>query len=79
MFFLFFGTRVRRRDIGRGTFHCPYCYAQRTYERVEARTWFHVFWVPLFPVGQAWESVRCTVCGGEWGPAVLGAAPGPRS
>ncbi len=71
MFFLFLGTRTRRRAVGRGTFRCPYCLTGREYEHTEGRTWFHVFWVPLFPVGQPWEGVRCTVCGGEWGPAVL--------
>lgn len=70
--FLFFGTRQRRRTLGTGWFHCPYCYEQRQYEQREQRTWFHLFWVPLVPLGSAHESVRCTVCGGEWGPAVLG-------
>lgn len=79
MFFLFFGTRLKRRVLGAGTFHCPYCYAQRQYEQVESRTWFHVFWIPLFPLGSAQESVRCTVCGGEWGPQVLRAGAGPQT
>lgn len=70
---LFFGTRVRRRVLGTGTFPCPYCVTHRTYEHVESRTWFHLFWIPLVPLGSARESVRCTVCGGEWSPAVLGA------
>ena len=68
---LFFGTRTRRRVVGDGTFHCPYCYAQRRYEAAESRTWAHVFWIPLFPIGATWQSVRCTVCGGEWSPEVL--------
>lgn len=73
--FLFFGTRVRRRPLGRGTFHCPYCFTHRAYEHTEARTWFHLFWVPLFPLGAARDGVRCTVCDGEWGPAVLTSPP----
>jgi len=72
MVVLFLGTRIRRRVVGTGTFGCPYCVQPRAYQLLEARTWFHVFWLPLFPVGQAWRSVQCTGCGGEWAPAVLG-------
>ena len=71
MFFLFFGTRVKRAVLGSGEFHCPYCSTQRQYEHVEARTWFHLFWIPLVPLGSAQESVQCTVCGGAWAPDVL--------
>ena len=71
---LFFGTRVRRNILGTGTFHCPYCQMSRTYEHVESRTWVHVFWLPIVPLGSATRSIRCTVCRGEWGPAVLHAA-----
>ncbi|NMR20738.1 zinc-ribbon domain-containing protein [Cellulomonas fimi] len=69
--FLFFGTRLRRRSLGSGVFHCPFCYDQRSYEHADVRTWFHVFWIPLVPLGGGQEIVRCTVCGGEWSPAVL--------
>lgn len=79
MLVLFFGTRARRRVIDQGTFDCPYCLVPRSYERVASRTWFHLFWVlTLFPVGSERESVRCTVCGGEWAPhALTRSAPGP--
>jgi len=69
---LFFGTRRRTRRSGSGTFHCPFCFRPRAYERVETRTWVHLFWVPLIPLGATQEAVVCTVCGGRWAPAVLG-------
>lgn len=79
MFVLFFGTRAKRRVVDHGTFACPYCLVPRTYERVVSRTWFHLFWVlTLFPVGSERESVRCTVCHGEWSPDALRAA-GPHA
>lgn len=67
---LFFGTRLRRRHLGVGVFACPFCQAERQYERVGSRTWAHVFWVPLFPLGQEREALQCTVCHGEWTPAL---------
>lgn len=74
MFFLFFGTRVRARALGRGSFRCPYCVQPRAYDLIASRTWFHVFWVPLFPLGAEVESARCTVCGNAWDPHVLRSA-----
>lgn len=71
MFFLFFGTRQRSQVLGSGIFACPFCRVQRPYEHRETRTWGHLFWVPLIPIGSPFESVRCTVCHGEWAPAVL--------
>lgn len=68
---LFFGTRTRCRVLGTGAFHCPYCLEPRAYELTESRTWFHLFWIPIVPLGSAQESVRCTACGGQWAPRVL--------
>ncbi len=71
----FFGTRLRTRELGSGTFHCPFCFQPRTYRHLETRTWIHVFWIPLIPLGGGQEEVQCTVCGGRWAPAVLHAEP----
>ena len=68
---LFFGTRTRVRVLGTGSFPCPYCLAPRTYQRLATRTWFHLFWIPIVPLGQAQEEVHCTVCGGQWEPALV--------
>ena len=74
---LFFGTRIRRRVLGTGAFRCPYCLEPRGYELAESRAWFHIFWIPLIPIGTSREGVRCTACGGEWAPRVLeGNQPG---
>ena len=72
---LFLGTRRRTRQLGSGTFHCPFCFESRTYTRLETRTWVHLFWVPVLPLGSAQEEVQCSVCGGLWAPAVLHAEP----
>ena len=72
---LFVGTRRRTRVLGEGTFHCPFCYETRAYTHSESRTWVHLFWIPVVPLGQAGEDVRCTVCGGRWAPSVLQPEP----
>lgn len=72
---LFFGTRPRSRLLGEGMFHCPFCYQQRPYSIGETRTWVHVFWIPLVPLGSPQQDVRCGVCGGRWAPHVLQTEP----
>ena len=72
---LFFGTRRRTRRIGTGEFHCPYCFVPRTYEHLETRSWVHLFWIPLVPLGSARPAVECSVCRGRWAPAVLETHP----
>jgi hypothetical protein len=73
---LFFGSRRRTRRLGEGTFHCPFCFQPRLYALVGTRTWVHLFWVPLVPLGSPREEVVCSVCAGRWAPAVLqGAEP----
>ena len=68
----FFGTRRRTRVLGEGTFHCPFCYQPRPCTHTESRTWVHLFWIPVLPLGQARGDVQCSVCGGRWAPEVLG-------
>ena len=65
---IFFGTRQVVRDDDRpggGVRPCPRCgqYAQFTPRR--ARTYFHVFWIPLIPLGggQPILRVSCNHCG----------------
>jgi uncharacterized Zn-finger protein len=67
----FFGTRQRRRLLESGSFRCPYCLEPRAFERVAARTWVHVFWIPVVPLGSAREEVSCRTCGNRWAPRVL--------
>ncbi len=62
---IFFGTRQVVRDDprpGGGMRQCPRCgqYAQFTPRR--ARTYVHVFWIPLIPLGQGELIEECQQC-----------------
>jgi hypothetical protein len=80
MFFIV-GLRLRHSTAGTGTFRCPNERGDRSYERVRARRWFTLFFIPLIPLGTRREWVRCRGCGAAYGPDVLAhrAAGRPRA
>jgi zinc-ribbon family/Tellurite resistance protein TerB len=68
---IIFGLRVFYRTIGQGMFHCQRCGGDREYARRAGRRWFTLFFIPVIPLGQAGEHVRCTVCGTRYRMEVL--------
>jgi zinc-ribbon family len=68
---IIFGIRVFYRSIGQGAFHCQRCGGDREYRHLAGRRWFTVFFIPVIPLGQAGEHVRCTVCGARYRMEVL--------
>lgn len=72
---IIFGTRQRFKTIDTGEFYCPHCRARRPYERKQARPYFALYFVPIFPVGEGHEVVECKACGTMFAPDVLQATP----
>lgn len=66
-----FGTREVTTDRASGEFHCPECRALRAYRLRRRQRFFHVFWIPLIPVGEQTEFVECLTCGATFAPSVL--------
>ena len=67
MFFIvFFGTRQVVRDEerpGAGGFQqCPRCGQYAQFRPRSARTWVHVFWIPIIPLGGATPILECGNC-----------------
>ncbi len=69
--FLIFGLRVYYRAIGQGTFHCQRCGGDRPYRLRAGRRWFHIFFIPLIPLGHVGEHVQCEHCRAGYRPEVL--------
>jgi zinc-ribbon family/Tellurite resistance protein TerB len=66
-----FGWRVLWRPVGNGVFHCARCGGDRQFQHLVGRRWFHLFFIPLIPLAQAGQHVRCTVCGTRYRMEVL--------
>jgi hypothetical protein len=66
-----FGWKVRWKVLGAGTFHCPVEGGARSYDLVEGRRWFALFFVPVIPLKRLGRQVRCQGCGTALPPSVL--------
>ena len=66
---LIWGTKPVKRRIDVGEFHCPQCGCQQPYQRMSVRKHGHVYWTPLFGMGEPVEYVECRTCGGQFVPA----------
>ena len=72
---IIFGTRQRFKTIDTGEFYCPQCRARRSYVHKQARPYFALYFVPVFPVGQGHDLIECGTCGTQFTMDVLQATP----
>ncbi len=59
---IFFGTRTLTRREDTGEFECPRCGCARNFTLHRVRSYFHIYWIPLFREGIVAEYVRCDSC-----------------
>jgi hypothetical protein len=68
---IIYGFRTRERTVGGGDFSCPCCKFHRPYSDIEARRWFTLYFIPLFPVYFHGRYLQCHSCGSTFGHEVL--------
>ncbi len=68
---LIFGVTIRFKHLAEHDFFCPVCGGDRRGVLEMARRWFSVFFIPIIPLGELGQSVRCTTCGHRFDPTVL--------
>jgi tellurite resistance protein len=56
------GSRVYYRTVAGGVFHCERCGGDRPYRHRSGRRWVSFLGIPIFPLGQAGEHLRCAIC-----------------
>jgi hypothetical protein len=62
---IFFGTRTVVRDDqrpGGGPRQCPHCGQVALFRTRVARTYIHLFWLPLIPLGAGQPVIECSNC-----------------
>ena len=68
---IIFGNKVRYKTLSTGQFYCRQCKTQRDYELREARNWFAMYFIPVFPLNRLGEVVTCLTCGTNFQKDVL--------
>jgi tellurite resistance protein len=68
---IIFGLRVFYRTIGQGAFHCQRCGGDREYRHRAGRRWFTLFFIPVIPLTNVGEHVKCAVCATRYRMGVL--------
>jgi len=62
---IFFGTRQVVRDddrTGEGVRQCPRCGQFVVFKPRRARTYVHLFWIPLIPIDPGQPIIECPNC-----------------
>lgn len=73
---IIYGSKGVTKTLNRGSFDCPFCCAPRQYLLRSIRTYFTLYFIPLFPVGSGQRFVECGSCSQTFDVAVLaGGAP----
>lgn len=68
---ILWGSKGREKKVSEGSFFCPGCRSNVTYELHEAARWFTLYFIPLFPLETVGEWLRCKSCGGTFNPSLL--------
>jgi len=60
---IIFGTKSKTIKENKGTFVCPQCKNLKQYLTKSIQTWFTLFFIPVFPVGEKKHThVECQGC-----------------
>ena len=68
---IIFGTKARHKTVGTGIFHCPHCQRERQYNHKQGKNYFSLYFIPVFPIGDAGEFIECQSCGRSYSTEVL--------
>ena len=56
------GLSTTKPVIDTGSFDCPKCHQQRSYQRKLIKNWISIYFIPIIPIGASGEVLQCTKC-----------------
>lgn len=65
------GSTDLTSKLGRGTFFCPQCECRTGYQLKSSRPFLTLYFIPVFPLGNAERNVECIRCGFRFPERVL--------
>lgn len=76
---IIFGTKSTRKLLDQGSFNCPQCQNDSPFEKRRARSWFHLYFIPIIPLKTYPNYVECKGCKATFVEGVLNADTGAAS
>lgn len=61
----------REKSVGTDQLVCPVCEVEKSFDHRRIVRYFHIYFIPLFPVEVAGEFYRCHSCGNDFSPELL--------
>lgn len=74
-----FGTKSTRKLLDQGRFVCPQCKCENLFEKRRARSWFHLYFIPVIPLKMHPPYVECKGCKATFVEGVLNVETGANS
>ena len=74
--FIIWGSRFMKSTLAQGRFYCPQCdQTDIGYKHRGGRSWFTLYFIPIFPIGSTTEYIECDRCSGTFKKEVLEIEP----
>ncbi|QDT13802.1 DUF4190 domain-containing protein [Planctomycetes bacterium K23_9] len=72
---IIYGHRTRESKAGTGNFECPNCRTNQSYTRLELRSWFTLYFIPVIPLMRQGTQVQCGGCMSRYDAEILNVVP----
>lgn len=60
---IIFGTKNISKNYGVvEKIECPHCHNTEFWHYIKSRSWFTLFWIPIFPISGAKHFIICPIC-----------------
>lgn len=60
---IIFGSKTMYKNLGTvGSYYCERCHNTSEWQFMQHRTWFTLFFIPVFPISGKHEYLQCLIC-----------------
>src|SRR5438045_828816 len=59
---IIWGSTGREKELASGRFYCPQCDSEQPYQHVRYSRYFTLYFIPLFPMENLGECIKCQSC-----------------
>ncbi len=68
---IIWGSRAKEKTLASGSFFCPSCQLDTSYDHIRVSNYFTLYFIPTFPMENLGEYVKCRHCQATYEPSIL--------